>query len=139
MSSIRLQDTAGLLSFDQNYGENPLAARESDLYRAEFVPGFVDKWDTAEPEYLDDGLARFKYTFPDGGEYTLNMLPLRKDRVRRLLREAGFEGVRTYGDFQESYQENAPDVFIHVAEKSLSPNGQRTWPPTPDESLRNGR
>ena len=79
---------------------------------------------TAEPEYLDDGLARFKYTFPDGCEYTLNMFPLRKNYVRRLLREAGFELVRTYGDFQETYQEIEPDFFIHVAEKSLSPNGQ---------------
>ena len=77
----------------------------------------------AEPEYIDDGLARFKYTFPDGCEYTLNMFPLRKNYVRRLLREAGFERVRTYGDFQETH-EIAPDFFIHVAEKSLSPNGQ---------------
>jgi glycine/sarcosine/dimethylglycine N-methyltransferase len=78
---------------------------------------------TAEPEYIDDGLARFKYTFTDGSEYTLNMFPLRKNYVRRLLREAGFERVRTYGDFQETYRENEPDFFIHVAEKSLSPNG----------------
>jgi SAM-dependent methyltransferase len=79
---------------------------------------------TAEPEYLDDGLARFKYTFPDRREYTLNMFPLRKNYVRRLVREAGFERVRTYGDFQETYQEHEPDFFIHVAEKSLSRNGQ---------------
>ena len=46
---------------------------------------------TAEPEYIDDGLARFRYTFPDGCEYTLNMFPLRKNYVRRLMREAGFE------------------------------------------------
>lgn len=75
---------------------------------------------TAEPEYVDDGLARFKYTFPDGCEYTLNMFPLRKSYVRRLMREAGFETVRTYGDFQESYEGTEPDFFIHVAEKSLS-------------------
>jgi sarcosine/dimethylglycine N-methyltransferase len=74
---------------------------------------------TAAPEYLDDGLARFKYTFADGSEYTLNMFPLRKNYVRRLFREAGFELVRTYGDFQETYEENEPDFFIHVAEKSV--------------------
>lgn len=81
---------------------------------------------TAEPEYIDDGLARFRYTFPDGCEYTLNMFPLRKNYVRRLLRDAGFERVRTYGDFQETYQDNGPDFFIHVAEKSLSPNTEAT-------------
>ena len=72
---------------------------------------------TAEPEYLDDGLARFKYTFPDACEYTLNMFPLRKSYVRRLIREAGSSLLRTYGDFQETYQENEPEFFIHVAEK----------------------
>jgi SAM-dependent methyltransferase len=78
---------------------------------------------TAEPEYIDGGLARFKYSFADGSEYTLNMFPLRKNYVRRLLGEAGFDRVRTYGDFQETY-EHEPDFFIHVAEKSPSPNGQ---------------
>lgn len=77
---------------------------------------------TAEPEHVDDGLARFKYTFPDGSEYTLNMFPLRKNYVRKLIREAGFERVRTYGDFQETYQENEPDFFVHVAEKSVDDN-----------------
>ncbi len=74
---------------------------------------------SAEPEHIDDGLARFKYTFPDRSEYTLNMFPLRKNYVRRLMREAGFERVHTYGDFQETYQENEPDFFVHIAEKSV--------------------
>ncbi len=73
---------------------------------------------SAEPEYLDDGLVRFKYSFPDGSSYTLNMTPIRKNYVRRLISEAGFERVRTYGDFQETYAENEPDFFVHVAEKS---------------------
>lgn len=77
---------------------------------------------SAEPEYIDDGLVRFKYSFPDGQEYTLNMFPLRKNYLRRLIREAGFERVRTYGDFQETFQENDPDFFIHVAEKSVMKN-----------------
>ncbi|MCV7315764.1 methyltransferase domain-containing protein [Mycolicibacillus parakoreensis] len=78
---------------------------------------------SAEPEYVDDGLARFKYEFPDGSQYTLNMFPLRKNYVRRLMREAGFERVRTYGDFQETYQDNEPDFFIHIAEKSVNLGG----------------
>lgn len=73
---------------------------------------------TAEPDHVDEGLARFKYSFPDGSEYTLNMCPIRKNYVRRLLSEAGFQRVRTYGDFQETYAEEEPDFFIHVAEKS---------------------
>jgi SAM-dependent methyltransferase len=79
---------------------------------------------TAEPEYLDDGLARFKYTFPEGCEYTLNMFPLRRNYVRRLVREAGFELVRTYGDFRETYQDRETEFFIHVAEKTATSNRQ---------------
>jgi len=73
---------------------------------------------TAEPEHVDEGLARFRYSFPDGSVYQLNMFPLRKNYVRRLIQEAGFQRVRTYGDFQETYQESDPDFFVHVAEKT---------------------
>lgn len=72
----------------------------------------------AEPEHVDDGLARFRYKFPDGAEYKLNMFPLRKNYTRNLITEAGFQSVRTYGDFQETFQESAPDFYIHVAEKA---------------------
>ena len=75
---------------------------------------------SAVPEHIDDGLVRFKYSFADGAEYTLNLCPIRKNYVRRLIREAGFERVRTYGDFQETYAEDDPDFFVHVAEKSAA-------------------
>ena len=74
----------------------------------------------AEPEYVDEGLARFRYRFADGQEFNLNMFPLRKNYVRGLLREAGFERVRTYGDFQERFEEDDPDFFVHVAEKTIA-------------------
>lgn len=72
----------------------------------------------AEPEYVDDGLARFRYRFPDGAVYHLNMFPLRKNYVRKLITEAGFQSIKTYGDFQETYQDSEPDFFIHVVEKT---------------------
>ena len=71
----------------------------------------------AEPEHMDDSLARFRYSFPDGSVFHLNMFPLRKNYVRKLLKEAGFQTVRTYGDFQETYGEHDPDFFVHVASK----------------------
>lgn len=72
---------------------------------------------SAEPEYVDDGLARFRYRFPDESQYYLNMFPLRKRYVHRLLLEVGFQKIDTYGDFQETYREDDPDFFVHVAEK----------------------
>jgi len=72
---------------------------------------------TAEPEHMDEGLARFKYSFPDDSVYHLHMYPLRKDYTQRLMREVGFQKITTYGDFQETYREEEPDFFVHVAEK----------------------
>ncbi|PWE16830.1 SAM-dependent methyltransferase [Marinicauda salina] len=73
---------------------------------------------TAAPEYVDDSLARFKYEFPDGSAYYLNMFPLRKKYTTDLMKQVGFSNVKTYGDFQENYDDHEPDFFIHVAEKS---------------------
>ncbi|AGA31945.1 Glycine N-methyltransferase; Sarcosine N-methyltransferase [Thioalkalivibrio nitratireducens DSM 14787] len=69
------------------------------------------------PEHVDEGLARFEYRFPDKSTYHLNMFPLRKAYVRRLMREVGFQNIDTYGDFKETYREHEPDFFIHVADK----------------------
>lgn len=72
---------------------------------------------TATPDYVDDSLARFKYTFSDGDAFFLNMFPLRIDYVRGLMKDVGFQSVTTYGDFQENYKESDPDFFVHVASK----------------------
>ena len=77
---------------------------------------------SAKPIHIDDELIRFQYTFADDAEYTLNLHPLRRNYFRQLLREAGFERIRTYGDFQAAYDKDDPDFFVHVAEKSaMSP------------------
>lgn len=70
------------------------------------------------PEHVDEGLARFTYEFPDKSKYHLNMFPLRKKYVTKLMHEVGFPTVRTYGDFQETYRQEDPDFFVHIAEKA---------------------
>ncbi|MEL7048310.1 MAG: class I SAM-dependent methyltransferase [Pseudomonadota bacterium] len=72
----------------------------------------------AFPEHIDDSLARFCYEFNDGAQFHLNMFPLRKPYVRKLMTEVGFQNVSTFGDFQETYRDKEPDFFIHVAEKA---------------------
>lgn len=104
----------GVLVLDQrNYDEildNGFSSKHKFYYCGDAV--------TAEPEYVDDGLARFRYTFHDDGSvYHLNMYPLRKDYVRRLMREVGFQKIDTFGDFQETYGDETPDFWIHIAEK----------------------
>ncbi|TPW30333.1 glycine/sarcosine N-methyltransferase [Pararhizobium mangrovi] len=87
---------------------------------------------TAEPEYIDETLSRFKYSFPDGSKYTLNMCPIRKDYVRRLISEAGFQRIKTYGDFQSNYVDSDVDFYCHVAEKSAL--GATRWGGDKDSS-----
>ena len=103
----------GVLIIDQrNYDsilDNGFSSKRAYYYCGEDV--------IAEPEYIDDGLARFRYTFPDDSIYHLNMFPLRKNYVRRLLREVGFQRIETYGDFQATYSDGDPDFFVHIAEK----------------------
>jgi glycine/sarcosine/dimethylglycine N-methyltransferase len=110
----------GVLIIDQrNYDsilDNGFTSKHTYYYAGEDV--------SAEPDYIDDGLARFKYTFPDKSEFFLNMYPLRKNYMRRIMREVGFQRIDTYGDFQETYQDSEPDFFIHVAEKSYRSEDQ---------------
>ena len=80
----------------------------------------------AEPEHVDDGLARFRYEFPDQSVFHLNMYPLRKDYTRNLMQDVGFQRIKTYGDFQETHHQNDPDFFIHVAEKQYETEEQGT-------------
>ncbi|TWU44017.1 Glycine/sarcosine N-methyltransferase [Novipirellula aureliae] len=104
----------GILVLDQrNYDnilDNGFSTKHTYYYCGDNV--------RAEPEHIDDGLARFRYDFPDDSSYHLNMFPLRKEYMRRLLREVGFQNIETFGDFQETYHDEEPDFFIHVAEKS---------------------
>lgn len=72
---------------------------------------------SARPIHVDEGLARFEYCFEDGACHHLNMFPLRKDYLRGLISDAGFQKVETYGDFKSTFRDEDPDFFIHIAHK----------------------
>lgn len=72
---------------------------------------------SAEPIHVDDGLARFEYTFEDGAKHHLNMFPLRKDYLRQLISDAGFQRIETYSDFRNEGNPEDTDFYIHVAYK----------------------
>jgi len=104
----------GVLIIDQRNYDTILDAGFSSKHTYYYAGNQVK----AEPEHVDDGLARFKYEFPDGSKYHLNMYPLRAAYMRRLLKEVGFQRVTTYGDFQETYRAEEPDFLVHIAEKT---------------------
>ena len=87
MPSFGLRDGAAfLLSVEQSYGDDPLADRESDLYRGEFVPDSVDRWD----ELIDwDARARSE------GQFFIDVLRARGvERVLDAATGTGFHSVR---------------------------------------------
>ncbi len=103
----------GILVLDhRNYDsilDNGFSSKHKFYYCGEKV--------SAEPEHVDDGLARFRYSFADGSIYHLNMFPLRKAYTRDLMSDVGFQEIDTYGDFMETYHDDEPDFFVHVASK----------------------
>ena len=74
---------------------------------------------SAEPVQVKDDMVQFEYTFPDASVFHLNMFPLRKAYMQKLLYETGFGSVTTYGDFQETFRGEEPDFYIHVADKGI--------------------
>lgn len=72
----------------------------------------------AEPAHTDEGLCRFRYEFPDKSTFYLNMFPLRKEYLRGLMHEVGFQHIQSFGDFQETHHQEEPDFIVHIAEKS---------------------
>ena len=104
----------GILIMDQrNYD-----AMLDEGFRSKHLFYYVGDRVKAEPESLEEELVRFRYEFMDDRSvHYLNMFPLRKEYTRSLLSEVGFQDIKTYGDFQETYRKNDPDFFIHVAMK----------------------
>lgn len=84
---------------EQNYGENPLAVRETDHYKQEYVREFVDKWDeligweeraTSEGEFFIDVLKK------RGAKKVLDVATGTGFHSVRLL-QAGFDVVSADG------------------------------------------
>ena len=104
----------GILILDQRNYDTILDRGYSNKHEYYYVGDSVK----AEPESISDDLVRFRYEFDDNAVHHLNMFPLRKEYTQSLIKEAGFPTVKTYGDFQETYKQEEPDFFIHVAEKN---------------------
>jgi SAM-dependent methyltransferase len=103
----------GVLMIDQRNYDQML----DDEFKSKHTYYYCGDSVKAAPEHLDEGLARFCYEFPDGSQYHLNMFPLRCEYLRRLMHEVGFQRIDTFGDFQETYQDDDPDFYVHIAEK----------------------
>lgn len=73
---------------------------------------------TARPVHVDEGLARFEYSFADGSKHHLNMFPLRRNYLCELISNAGFQKIESFADFQALPGDPDPDFYVHVAHKA---------------------
>jgi 2-polyprenyl-3-methyl-5-hydroxy-6-metoxy-1,4-benzoquinol methylase len=71
----------------------------------------------AYPEEITEEFVRMRYQYADGSSYHLTMCPIRQNYVTELLRDAGFQNVRRYGDFDANYRFYEPDFIIQVGTK----------------------
>ncbi len=104
----------GILIIDQRNYDAILDRGFESKHKYYYCGGDV----VAEPEHVDDGLCRFRYQFSDGSVFNLNMYPLRRSHLKRVMREVGFQKIKSYGDFHEVYDDMEPDFLIHIAEKT---------------------
>lgn len=109
----RVLNETGILVLDQrNY--DAMFARG---YRSSHRLYYAGRGVHVGPEVLESDLTVFKYEFPDGKTFRLNMYPLRRQYVDQLIREAGFLTVTTYGDFEPRFDPNEAEFLVHIAEK----------------------
>ncbi len=103
----------GLLILDHRNYEKILDHGYSSKHQFYYVGYGVD----AKPAVIREDLVKFEYSYPDGTRFHLSMFPLRRHYMRKLLDEAGFTGITTYGDFEEGFEPDEADFFQQVAIK----------------------
>ena len=86
MQAQQLSANAELQLDEQAYGRDPIADRETDLYRGEYIMSFVEKWD----ELIDwDARADSE------GQFFMDVLRARgKETVLDVATGTGFHSVR---------------------------------------------
>lgn len=70
-------------------------------------------------EYFDTGLMRFSYKFPLNWTFFLHFFPILEGQLKGLLSTVGFKKIRTYGNFNSTYDSNDTEYYVYVAEKCL--------------------
>lgn len=106
----KVLNPGGLVVIDQRNYDSILDQGFSTKHQYYYTGEGVD----ARPEVITDEYVRFQYNFPDGEQHHLTMFPLRQDHLSRLLKDAGFDNIRRFGDFVSPYELHDPDFVIQV-------------------------
>ena len=103
----------GILVLDHRNYDKILDHGYDNKHQYYYVGSGVD----ARPVIIQDDMVRFEYSYPDGNKFHLTMFPLRQSYVRKLLDEAGFTEIQSYGDFSEKFDPEDVDFLQVIARK----------------------
>lgn len=88
-------------------------------YNSKHLYYYTGKGVDARPVIVNRTLCKFRYRFPSGDEFTLQLYPLRQNYVSYLLEDSGFVDITRYGDFMRPYDHYGVDFVQQVAFKPL--------------------
>lgn len=82
---------------------------------------YTGKGVDAQPVVIHRTLCKFRYSFPNGDAFHLQLYPLRQNYMEHLLEDAGFVDITRYGDFTRPHDHYDVDFIQQVAFKPLDP------------------
>lgn len=109
----RVLKPGGMLIMDHRNYDKILDQGYSSKHKYYYVGNGVD----ARPAEISDDLVKFEYSYQDGRTFHLSMYPLRQAYMRKIMEGSGFTNIMTYGDFQESFDDEEVDFYQQVAFK----------------------
>jgi SAM-dependent methyltransferase len=109
----RVLRPGGLLVLDHRNYDRLLDEGYSSKHRHYYTGDGVE----AHPVEISEKIVRFEYRYPDDRTFHLNMFPLRRTYMLRVLKQAGFDHVESFGDFVKLNGQPDVDFIQHVARK----------------------
>ena len=110
---MRVLKPGGLAIIDHRNYDKILDHGYDNKHAYYYVGNGVD----ARPAEVSEKAVKFEYSYPDGNKFHLTMFPLRQSYVRKLLDEAGFTEIQSYGDFSEKFDPEDVDFLQVIARK----------------------
>ncbi|MBS3142929.1 class I SAM-dependent methyltransferase [Candidatus Woesearchaeota archaeon] len=103
----------GVLIIDQRNYDSILKYGYSSKHKYVYCGNTID----VSVVHKDEQLITFRYTKQGNGYFELNLYPIKVGEMTKLIKQAGYEQVTTYGDFEKEFNPRSTDFIQHVAVK----------------------
>jgi SAM-dependent methyltransferase len=106
-------DDDGVVIIDHRNYDKILDEKGENKHQHYYLGENVDVY----PEEIGNNFVRIRYQYDDGSSYHLTLCPIRQNYVTELLRDAGFQNIRRFGDFEADYSFYDPDFIVQIGTK----------------------